>query len=78
MAPRRLSPIALAAIAIGHLTVTAISWRDIRHRSEEQMRGSKKLWGVLTAANSANSLAYLLFGRKRAGSSAASWSSSPT
>jgi hypothetical protein len=67
MTRRTLSPAAWAAIVAGHLAVTSLIWRDIRRRPDDQIRGSKNVWRVATAANSANSVAYLLFGRKRAG-----------
>ena len=55
----------LAAIGVVHLTVVTLTWRDIRLRPEEQIRGSKKLWRVLSAANTAGSGAYWLAGRRR-------------
>jgi hypothetical protein len=62
---RRLSPGLLAAIVAGHLILTSFIWRDIRNRSDDQVRGSKRLWRFATGVNSANSIAYLLFGRRR-------------
>ena len=42
--------------------------RDLRHRSPEQVNGSKRLWGLSALVNSAGlvPLSYFLFGRKRA------------
>jgi hypothetical protein len=65
MAERKPSLGVIAAIVVGHLLVTTLTWRDIRHRSDDQIRGSKKGWRLATGANTANSVAYLLFGRKR-------------
>jgi hypothetical protein len=62
---RRPNPAVLAAILVGHVAVTALTWRDLRHRADDQVRGSKKWWRVASAANTTNSLVYLLFGRKR-------------
>jgi hypothetical protein len=62
---RKLSPGLLAVILAAHATVTAFTWRDLRNRSEEQVRGSKKVWRLVTALNTTGSLAYWLFGRKR-------------
>ena len=56
----------IAAILAGHVAVTALTWRDLRHRTDDQVRGSKKWWRVASAANSANSLIYFLLGRRRA------------
>jgi hypothetical protein len=62
---RKLSPGLLAVILAVHATVTAFTWRDLRHRTEEQVRGSKKVWRFVSAMNTTGSLAYWLFGRKR-------------
>jgi hypothetical protein len=70
MERRRPSPALIAAILAGHVAVTALTWRDLRHRTDDQVRGSKKWWRVASAANSANSLIYLLIGRRRAGQTA--------
>jgi len=66
VARRRPSPATIAVLLVAHLVVTSVTWRDIRHRSEEQIRGSKRLWRVLSATNMSWSLAYFLLGRKRA------------
>jgi hypothetical protein len=66
MERRRPSPGVIAAILAGHVAVTALTWRDLRHRTDNQVRGSKKWWRVASAANSANSLIYFLIGRRRA------------
>jgi hypothetical protein len=67
MVKRTPSPKVIAAIVVGHLVLTTLAWRDIRRRPDDQIRGSKKVWRVATGANSANSLAYFVFGRKRKG-----------
>ena len=48
-----------------HVLVTAFTWRDIGGRSQAQIRGSKWLWRVLSAANTGGSVAYLVCGRRR-------------
>jgi hypothetical protein len=60
------NPKVIAAILVGHVALTAWTWRDLRHRTDEQVRGKKKWWRVASAANSSNSLLYLLIGRKKA------------
>lgn len=55
---------AWAAAVLLHLAVTAVVWRDIDERGGVRLRGSRTLWRVLTAANSGNSLLYLLVGRR--------------
>jgi hypothetical protein len=62
----RPKPAVIAAILAGHVAVTALTWRDLRHRTDDQVRGSKKWWRVASAANSGNSLIYLLLGRRKA------------
>ena len=63
---RRPNKFVLAAIGVVHLTVVTLTWRDIRQRPEDQIRGSKRLWRVLSASNTAGSGAYWLAGRRRA------------
>jgi hypothetical protein len=57
--------LALLLFAIGHITVTALTWRDIKRRPTEQIRGGKLVWRVLTALNTGNSVVYWLLGRRR-------------
>jgi hypothetical protein len=62
---RKPNPAVIAVILVGHVAVTAFTWRDLRRRTDDQVRGSKKWWRVASAANSANSLIYLVIGRKK-------------
>jgi hypothetical protein len=64
MATRRPNPKVIAAIVAGHLALTTFAWRDIRHRPDDEVRGSKKVWRMATAVNSVHTLAYFIFGRK--------------
>jgi hypothetical protein len=48
-----------------HFLVVAITWRDIRHRSGDRVRGSKRLWRTASALNTAGAAAYWLVGRRR-------------
>jgi hypothetical protein len=54
----------LAAILTAEVAVAVLTWRDIRHRPAEQIRGSKWLWRILSIINPGNSLAYWLVGRR--------------
>ena len=54
----------LAGILAAHVAVTAITWRDLRDRQPEQVRGTKRFWKVASGANTIGSLAYYLVGRK--------------
>lgn len=47
-----------------HILVTAATWRDLRRRPSSQVRGSKRLWRIASAANTLGSVAYLVIGRK--------------
>ena len=60
--------VVLATVAVVHLMVMALTWRDLRSRSAGQVRGPKKLWRVASALNTSGSAAYWLFGRRRRGS----------
>jgi len=63
MAQRKLvKPI--IAVLVAHTAITALTWRDLQSRPAEQVRGSKKLWRVASAANTIGSIAYLAIGRK--------------
>lgn len=45
--------------------VTPFIWRDLRQRPADQVRGPKWLWWILSA-NLSGSVAYVLFGRRKA------------
>lgn len=63
---QKLKP--LAVVIPAHIAVTAFTWRDLRSRAPEQVRGSKRFWRVASGANTLGSLLYFALGRKRAGS----------
>jgi hypothetical protein len=65
MARPKPSPRLIATLAVAHLIVTSLVWRDLRRRTDDQIRGSKRIWRIASAANMSNSLAYVLIGRKR-------------
>jgi len=48
------------------VVVVALTWRDIRSRPDEQVRGNKKFWRFFSALNTANAVVYWLVGRRRA------------
>jgi hypothetical protein len=62
--PVRAGPARLAPFLIAHVVITAFTWRDLQHRSDDQVRGSKKIWRMASAVNTLGSLAYWLFGRQ--------------
>jgi hypothetical protein len=63
---RKPNKLVLAAIAVVHLTAVVLTWRDLRSRPAGQVRGPKKIWQVASALNTTGSVAYWLFGRRRA------------
>lgn len=61
---RKPNKLVLLAIGVAHAGIAAWTWRDIRERPAEQIRGSKRLWRVLSALNTGNAAAYWLVGRR--------------
>jgi len=69
--PRRwrdLSPqqkkIAVAAVILNAI-IASFTWRDLRRRPAELVRGPKILWRVWASLNTTGSVAYWLVGRRR-------------
>ena len=44
-------PNGLLLFVLGHVLLAAWTWRDIQQRPARQIRGSKRLWRLLSAAN---------------------------
>ena len=65
-AKRKPSMLVLAVIGVVHLTVMALTWKDLRARRPAQVRGNKRIWQVASALNTTGSATYWLFGRRRA------------
>ncbi len=42
---------------------SALAWRDLARRTNDEVRGRKNLWRVIITVNPGNSLLYWLFGR---------------
>jgi hypothetical protein len=53
----------IAIVVLVWAVVTPFTWRDLRRRTPDQVRGSKWLWRV-ASSNLTGSIAYFLFGRK--------------
>jgi hypothetical protein len=62
---RKPNKYVLSAMIVVHVVVVALTWRDIRNRRPEQVRGNKKFWRVVSALNTANAAVYWLVGRRR-------------
>jgi len=58
------NPWVLGAIGVLHVTITGLTWRDLRRRPAAAVRGRKTVWRVASAANTSGSVAYWLFGRR--------------
>jgi hypothetical protein len=63
---RKPNKLVLAIIGVVHLTAVTLTWRDLRSRPAAQVRGPKRIWQVASALNTSGSVAYWLFGRRRA------------
>jgi hypothetical protein len=66
MNSKRPNKVVLGALAAAHVVVTALTWRDLRNRPGDQVRGNKKFWLIFSALHMGNSALYWLFGRRRA------------
>jgi hypothetical protein len=56
--------IVLGVVVATQIVSSAIAWRDLAKRSEDQVRGPKNLWRLIVTINPGNSIAYWLFGRR--------------
>jgi len=61
---RKPNKYVLVAIATGHIVITALTWRDLSRRPDDEVRGDKRVWRVLSALNTSNSALYWLIGRR--------------
>jgi hypothetical protein len=59
---RQRNPILL--VLLGHVLVTSWTWRDIQRRPAQRIRGSKRLWRLLSGVNTLGSAGYWLIGRR--------------
>jgi len=62
---RRLSRCEIAGLAVLHVVVVALTWRDINGRPAAEVRGNKKFWRVFSVLNMGNAAVYWLVGRRR-------------
>jgi hypothetical protein len=58
---------AIVVVGMAEAALKAAMLMDLRHRTPEQVKGSKRLWGWSALVNSAGliPISYFLFGRKR-------------
>jgi hypothetical protein len=63
--PRTKRGKVVLGIVVATQTVgSALAWRDLAQRSDDQVRGPKNLWRVIVTINPGNSIAYWLLGRR--------------
>ncbi len=64
---RTPSPAQVGAIGRGlvNLTLMILTIRDIRRRSDDEIKGNRKLWLLAAFAPPIGPIAYFVFGRKR-------------
>jgi hypothetical protein len=62
---RKPNKFVLAAVALVHLVVVTLTWRDISARPAEQIRGNKNFWRIFSALNTGHAALYWLIGRRR-------------
>jgi hypothetical protein len=62
---RRPNKFVMAGLAVLHVVVVGLTWRDLGSRPAEQVRGNKKFWRVFSALNMGNAALYWLVGRRR-------------
>ena len=55
----------LSYLAVVHVPVTILTWRDRKTRPDDQVRGRKSIWRLASALNTTGSVAYWLIGRRR-------------
>ena len=63
--PSKIRPTVVAVMVAVDLVVAIFAWRDLKERSEDSIRGSKRFWHLAIVANPGNSIVYWLVGRRR-------------
>jgi hypothetical protein len=51
-------------LVVVEVASAVLAWRDLSHRSDSEIRGSKRGWRIVILANPGNSIAYWAFGRR--------------
>ena len=54
----------VAGLVAVEVASAVLAWLDLNRRADDQIRGNKKLWRVIIAANPGNSIAYWILGRR--------------
>jgi len=61
---RRKRTIILALVGV-EVVMAVFAWMDLNRRSDEDVRGGKRLWRMAIIANPGNSARYWILGRRR-------------
>lgn len=64
----KLDPRLLVGLIVVHSVVAILTWRDISHRDQTQIRGPKWVWRFASGVQVGNSLAYWLVAAEICGS----------
>jgi hypothetical protein len=56
--------VVLGIVVAAQTISSALAWRDLDQRSDDQVRGPKNLWRFIVTINPGNSIAYWLLGRR--------------
>jgi hypothetical protein len=62
---RKPNKLVVVGVLVVHSVVAAVTWRDLRSRPAERIRGPKRIWQIASAVNTLGSIAYWVVGRKR-------------
>ena len=54
----------LAVIVPLQVLLAVLAWRDLGRRTDDQVRGQKRIWRIFVVMNPGNAVAYWLFGRR--------------
>jgi len=54
----------LGVVVAVEVVAATLAWRDLARRSDDQVRGQKRLWRLFISLNPGNSLFYWVLGRR--------------
>ena len=54
----------LMTVVLAEVVSAVLAWRDLRRRSDAQIRGPRKAWRFAMMINPGNSIAYWILGRR--------------
>jgi hypothetical protein len=60
----RRKKLVLAIVVPLEIVSAALAWRDLAHRDDRDLRGSKRFWRLFVVINPGNSVVYWLLGRR--------------